>query len=90
MANGIITAPQISSYTFEGIWSVVSKMDKADKIKLTRRLISEYNHAKEAKFPRIANDWKPNPIVYKMVENRNDVELDIRKETEMMWEEYAK
>lgn len=90
MANGLNTTNlNAATYTFDNVWHLVASLSKADKKRMTELLMSEEETTGTANFPKVSKEWKPSPIVYKMVEGRLPVDVDIEKEKQTMWEKFA-
>lgn len=90
MADILSTATQKTPHTFDTIWRAVAAMSRADRKRLAERLMVEEGASTSPVFPKIAKDWKPQPVVFEMVENRLPVEIDIDGERRRMWEDWAK
>lgn len=90
MANGMTTAASRLPHTFESVWNAVNTLNRADRKRLAKLIFEEEEKPNNAAFPKIPKDWRPSPTVFKMVENRLPVEVDIEKERQSMWEELAR
>lgn len=90
MANGTMTSKPRQPHTLESVWNAVNSLDRADRKRLVRLIIEEDEKSADTAFPKIPKDWRPSPIVFKMVANRLPVEVDIEKERQSMWEELAR
>ena len=84
-----------ATVSLESIWNLIQSLSKdkdnqkwlADKV---YEEIGQKKADKELVFPHIPANRELSPEVRNMVEDRLPVDIDIERETEKMWEEWAK
>ena len=85
-----------ATVSLESIWNLIQSLSKdskdnqkwlADKV---YEEIGQKKAHKELVFPHIPANRELSPEVRNMVEDRLPIDIDIERETEKMWEEWAK
>ena len=81
-----------ATVSLESIWKIQS-LSKDNQKWLADKVYEEIGQKKADKklvFPHIPANRELSPEVRNMVEDRLPVDIDIERETEKMWEEWAK
>ncbi len=79
--------------SLDSVWNLVQSLSSDNQKWLADKIYENISHKPEKKelvFPHIPKNKKISPEVLDLVADRLPVEIDIEKETDKMWEEWAK
>lgn len=79
--------------SLDSVWNLVQSLSSDNQKWLADKIYENISHKPEKKelvFPHIPKNKKISPEVLNLVADRLPVEIDIEKETDKMWEEWAK
>ena len=82
-----------ATVSLESIWNLIQSLSPDNQKWLADKVYEEIGQKKAHKelvFPHIPANRELSPEVRNMVEDRLPVDIDIERETEKMWEEWAK
>ena len=79
--------------SLDSVWNLVQSLSSDNQKWLADKIYENIRHKPEKKelvFPHIPKNKKISPEVLDLVADRLPIEIDIEKETDKMWEEWAK
>ena len=82
-----------ATVSLESIWNLIQSLSPDNQKWLADKVYEEIGQKKDHKelvFPHIPANRELSPEVRNMVEDRLPVDIDIERETEKMWKEWAK
>ena len=82
-----------ATVSLDSVWNLVQSLSSDNQKWLADKIDENIRHApkkKELVFPHIPKNMNISPEVLDLVADRLPVEIDIEKETDKMWEEWAK
>lgn len=82
-----------ATISLDSLWSLVQSLSSDNQKWLADKIYENIGHKPEKKelvFPHIPKDMEISPEVRNMVIGKLPEDFDFEKETEKMWEEWAK